>query len=67
MRKQVSRWNTRTSSASIVTRKGILHVIAQRNLRRIPDVVVAEDAVVEVDVLDVLARAGVVKAMVKSP
>ncbi len=38
----------------------------KKGLWRIPDMVVAEDAVVEVDVLDVLAGAGVVKVMVKS-
>ncbi len=66
MQKQVSRWNTRTLSASIATRRDILHVIAQINLQRIPDVVVAEDAVIEVDVLARCAGAGVVEATIKS-
>jgi len=62
-----SRWNTRTSSASIITRKGmILHVIVLTSPRRMEDVVMAKDMVVEVDILGILAEAGVVKVMGKA-
>jgi len=56
MQNWVSTWNTRASSTFVVIRKSLSHLITLINPRRIVGmvVVVAEDIVIEVDMLGIL-------------